>query len=208
MENQNNNISNQGYPQQYFQELKRSIDGLDCQKIHKIAEIIFDAYKNDKQIFVIGNGGSATTASHFACDLGKGTLKNVYEPYEKRFKVISLTDNVATLIAYGNDLSFEDIFEQQLKNLINAGDVVIGLSGSGNSSNVIKAMIYAKICDAKTVGLLGFHTGGKLAGVVDCEITIPDSHYGRIEDIHLVLCHLISDVVFEMKERNKKNKLS
>lgn len=194
MQEQNNNLV-----QQYFQELKKSIDGLDYQKIQKAIEIIFDAYKNDKQIFILGNGGSAATASHFACDLGKGTLKNIYNHTEKRFRAISLTDNVATLIAYGNDLSFDDIFVEQLKNLINEGDVVIGISGSGNSKNVIKAIQYAKERGAKTIGFLGFKTGGKLSQMVDCGVVVQDDHYGRIEDVHLSLVHLVSENLFKLK---------
>lgn len=193
----------QNFTQQYFQNLKKSIDSLDHQQIQKIIDVIFDAYKNGKQIFIIGNGGSSATASHFACDLGKGTRKNVYGENEKRFRAISLTDNVATLAAYSNDESFDDIFIQQLKNLLNEGDVVIGISGSGNSQNVIKAMLFAKEQKASTIGLLGFKTGGKLADIVDNKIIVDDSHYGRIEDIHLMLCHIISDAVFLLK--NRKN---
>ena len=192
-----NNIKN--FSNEYFSELKKAIDGLDSVKIQKIIEVLFEAFKNNKQVFILGNGGSASNASHFACDLGKGTLKNVYDMQEKRFKVISLTDNVATIMAFGNDLSFEDIFVQQLRNLINPGDIVIGMSGSGNSINVIKAIEYAKVCGAKTIGFLGFGTGGKLAKIVDYEIIVQNNHYGRIEDIHLVLCHLISDSLAALK---------
>lgn len=192
----------ENFTQQYFQDLKRAIDGLDRQKIKTIIEAVFDAYKNDKQIFVIGNGGSASTASHFACDLGKGTLKNIYGINEKRFRAISLTDNVATMAAYGNDMSFDDIFVQQLRNLLNEGDLVIGISGSGNSPNVVNAVLYAKEKGAKTIGLLGFQTGGKLAGLVDQAVVVDANHYGRIEDIHLVLCHIIADAVFVLKNQN------
>lgn len=205
MENNTENIKN--YPQEYFKELEKGIVGLDFAKIQKVIEVVFEAYRNNRQVFILGNGGSASTASHFACDLGKGTLQNVYDMKEKRFKVISLTDNVATLMAYGNDLSFDDVFVQQLNNLINEGDVVIGISGSGNSANVIKAIEYAKQCGAKTIGLLGFKTGGKMGGVVDYEITVADNHYGRIEDIHLALCHMISDSLAILKKQ-KENHLA
>ena len=151
----------------------------------------------------MGDGGSASNASHFACDLGKGTLKRVYDGKEKRFRVISLTDNIVTITAFANDLSFEDIFVQQLHNLIDKGDVVIGISGSGNSPNVIKAIRYAQTCGAKTIGFLGFKTGGKLSKLVDYEITVQDNHYGRIEDIHLALGHLITDNLAELKNRKR-----
>lgn len=192
------------FSKNYFEELKKAVDKLDLEKIQKITEIIYDAYKNDKQIFILGNGGSASTASHFACDLGKGTLERFYDDKEKRFRVISLTDNIATITAFGNDLSFENIFSQQLSNLINKDDVVIGISGSGNSPNIIKAIQYAKKCGAKTIGFLGFKTGGKLAQLVDYEIIVQGEHYGRIEDIHLILGHLIANNLTELKKRENK----
>ncbi len=192
------------FSKNYFEEVRKAVDKLDLEKIQKITEVIYDAYKNDKQIFIMGNGGSASTASHFACDLSKGTLQRIYDEKEKRFRVISLTDNVATIMALGNDLSFEDVFVQQLRNLVNKDDVVIGISGSGNSANVIKAIEYAKECGAKTVGFLGFKTGGKLHDLVDYEITVQDNHYGRIEDIHLILEHLITNNLAEMKKEENK----
>lgn len=191
------------FAEEYFQELNKSLDSLDGEKIQKVIGVIFEAYKKNKQVFILGNGGSASTASHFACDLSKGTLDNVYDDREKRFRAISLTDNVAIATAFSNDLSFEDIFCQQLRNLINKGDVVIGISGSGNSLNVIKAIRYAKKCGAKTIGFLGFKTGGKLRKLVDYEITVQDNHYGRIEDVHLVLAHLISSSLAELKKAER-----
>jgi len=188
------------FSKNYFEETRKAIERLNLEKIQKIAEVLYRAYKNNKQIFIMGNGGSASTASHFACDLGKGTLQRVYDEKEKRFRVISLTDNVATLMAFGNDLSFEDIFCQQLSNLVNREDVVIGISGSGNSANIVKAIEYAKRCGAKTIGFLGFYTGGKLRDLVDYEITVQDNHYGRIEDIHLMLEHLITNYFAELKK--------
>jgi len=192
------------FSKQYFKKIKEIINNLDSKKIQKIVEILFDAYKNNKQIFVLGNGGSAANSSHFACDLAKGTLENVYDDNERRFRAISLTDNIAIATAFGNDLSFEDIFCQQLRNLVNEGDVVIGISASGNSANVIKAIKYAKKCGAKTIGLLGFRTGGKLRDLVDYEITVQDDHYGRIEDIHLMLAHFIVSSLTELKNRKKE----
>jgi len=188
------------FSKNYFEQIKVLINQLDLDKIQKITEVIYNAYKNDKQIFIIGNGGSASTASHFACDLGKGTLKNFYDDQEKRFKVISLTDNVATMMAFANDLCFEDIFVQQLRNLVNPGDVVIGISASGNSADVVRAIEYSKRCGAKTIGFLGFRTGGKLHDLVDYEITVQDEHYGRSEDIHMIMVHLITNYFAELKK--------
>jgi len=162
------------FSENYFKELNSAILQIDKDKIAKIAEVIYDAYKNDKQIFVLGNGGSASTASHFVCDLAKGTVKDFSNIREKRFKAISLADNIALITAIGNDLSYEDIFWQQLSGLVKEGDVVIGISASGNSPNIVKAILKSKECGAKTIGLLGFETGGKLHDLVDNEITIQD----------------------------------
>lgn len=194
------NMDIKEFSKNYFGQIKELINQIDLDKIQRITGVIYNAYEKDKQIFIIGNGGSASTASHFACDLGKGPLKNFDDEKEKRFKVISLTDNVATMIAFANDLSFEDIFVQQLRNLVNPGDVVIGISASGNSANVVKGIEYAKRCGAKTIGFLGFKTGGKLHDLVDYEITVQDEHYGRSEDIHLMLIHLITNYFAELKK--------
>ncbi len=180
------------FTSEYFEELKKIFDNIDKKGIEEITDIIYKAYVNDRTIFILGNGGSASTASHFACDLGKGTLSRVYDHNEKRFRVVSLTDNVAVLTAYANDLSFDDIFLQQLRNLVHRGDVVIAITGSGNSKNVIKAVKYARDCGAITIGLLGFD-GGKVKKFLDKYVIVPSNHYGRIEDVHLILEHMITD---------------
>src|SRR3989344_7466785 len=169
----------------YYKDLKKVIDQTDLDDIQKIAEQLLKAYENDKTVFIFGNGGSASTASHMAADFGKGTLKNVYDSKEKRFRVISLTDNVASMTAFANDLSYDDMFSQQLHNLIKAKDVVIGISGSGNTPNIIKALMYAKNQGATTVGLLGHTSGGKARDLVDLDVTIQSNNYGIIEDLHL-----------------------
>jgi len=112
----------------YFKELKKIIDEISVEDIKKVTDLLYDAYKKNKQIFIIGNGGSASTASHFACDLSKGTLQRVYDEKEKRIRAISIVDNVALLTALSNDLSYDDVFSQQLKNLINYGDILIAIS--------------------------------------------------------------------------------
>jgi len=193
------------FSKEYFRQVHENLAAIDLEKLQKIIEVIFEAYKNDKQIFIFGNGGSSSNASHFACDLGKGTLNNVYDKKEKRFRAISLTDNVATIMAFGNDLSFEDVFSEQLRNLINKGDVAVGMSCSGNSPNVVKAIAYAKERGATTIGFLGFKTGGKLRDMVDYEITVPDNHYGRVEDIHLMLCHFVTNSLALLKQQNEQD---
>ncbi len=145
----------------------------------------------------MGNGGSASLASHFACDLSKGTLQNVHDDNEKRFRVISLTDNIALMTAYSNDLGYEHVFSQQLKNLVNEGDVVIGISASGNSKNVINAISLAKKSKAVSIGLLGFD-GGKLKEIVDLKLWVNKDNYGIVEDVHSSLQHMIC---FAVKER-------
>ena len=183
----------------YFNEVKRCLDELDVKKIELAIDMLLEAYKNGRKVFILGNGGGASTASHMACDLGKGTLQRIYDNSERRLRAISLTDNVATMTAFGNDLSFDDIFIQQLRNLVETDDLVIALSGSGNSKNVIKAMEYAKSCGAKTIGILGFTTGGKAGKIVDCSIVVPSNHYGPIEDIQLILNHLIASWIAKIK---------
>jgi D-sedoheptulose 7-phosphate isomerase len=141
----------------------------------------------------------AASASHMACDLGKGTLARHYNKNEKRLRVISLSDNISTITAYANDLSYNEVFVQQLRNLVNKDDLVIVLSGSGNSKNVIKAVKYAKTHGAKTIGLLGFTTGGKLAKMVDCAIIVKSNNYGPVEDVHVALHHIITACFAKLK---------
>ncbi|OGG00074.1 hypothetical protein A3D78_05145 [Candidatus Gottesmanbacteria bacterium RIFCSPHIGHO2_02_FULL_39_14] len=196
-----NRLSSQAFIDDYIRGLKESLDRLPRDKIEEAIGIILEAYKRGRKIFVMGNGGSASNASHMACDLGKGTLRRVYDEREKRFRVISLTDNVALMTAFANDLSYSDVFVQQLRNLVEAEDVVIVLSGSGNSINVVRAVKYAKKKGAKTIGLLGFKTGGKLAAMVDCAIIADSLHYGQCEDIQLILDHIITSWIARVKQK-------
>jgi D-sedoheptulose 7-phosphate isomerase len=188
----------------YIKELQHCLEKLDKYAIYQAVEILFEAYENGKKIFILGNGGSAGIASHMACDLGKGTLNREYDD-EKRFKVISLTDNVPVITAFANDLSYEDIFIQQLKNLVEENDVVVALSGSGNSPNILKALKYAKKCKAKTIGFLGFIDGGKAKKLVDCAIIAKSRYYGPCEDIQLILDHVIISWLSKIKHDLHKN---
>jgi len=180
----------------YFEKLSFLLKSLDRQAIDNAIQIIYQAYQADHQIFIIGNGGSASTASHFCCDLSKGLLGHKGDRKVKRAKVISLTDNIALMSAWSNDTCYEDVFIEQLKNLLNKEDVLIGISASGNSENIVRAIDYAKKNDAKTIGFLGFN-GGRLKDLADCVILAPENHYGRVEDIHLILEHLISEIIAE-----------
>lgn len=188
----------------YLYEVKRCLETLDKNKLELAIDMIIEAYKNNRKVFILGNGGSASTASHMSADLGKGTLQRVYDNTERRLRVISLTDNVALMTAFANDLSFDDIFVQQLRNLVETDDLVIALSGSGNSPNVVKAIKYAKACGAKTIGLLGFKNGGKLGKMVDCAVIVDSIHYGPIEDVQLILNHLIASWIAKIKNIHDK----
>ena len=177
---------------EYVFHLQTAISAIPMDKIKKFTELLLDAYEDERQIFILGNGGSASTASHFACDLSKGTIKG----NGKRFKVISLTDNVALMTAWANDSSYDDVFKEQLENLLRPGDVVIGISASGNSRNVLNAIGYARSMDCVTLGFAGFG-GGELARIVDECIVVESHRYGPVEDIHLMLEHIVSYCIAE-----------
>ena len=172
--------------QEYISTLQETINILPVEKIQEVVEIIHEARLAEKQVFIMGNGGSASTASHFVCDLAKNTRK-VGWPH---FKVIGLSDNMAVLSAYANDEGYENVFSQQLENLIQKGDIVIGISASGNSPNVLNGMNVAKKHSAKTIGFTGFD-GGKLGKMVNDHIHIPNKNYGQVEDVHHMLEHMI-----------------
>ena len=172
--------------QNYISHLQGVLERLTLPDVRRSIDVIMEAYYAEKQIFVIGNGGSASTASHLACDLGKGTSI----PGKPRFRVISLTDNVATMTAWSNDVSYEDVFVEQLKNLVTPEDVVIGISASGNSENVIRAMRHAREIGCKTVGWSGFG-GGTLATICDVNVVVDSDRYGPVEDVHLILNHVL-----------------
>ena len=190
----------------YMEDLRKAMESIDLDDIQKIAEILMDAYKNDRRVFILGNGGSAATASHMACDLGKGTLRNIYDVSERRFQVVSLTDNIPMMTAFANDLSYDEMFVQQLRNYAQKGDVIIGISGSGNTPNVIKALLYAKSVGAITVGLLGFNTGGNAKDLVDHHIIIKSNNYGIVEDLHLALDHILTSCPSDKKHMHDHGK--
>ncbi len=170
----------------YLAEVRMTLAELPPDQIEKIKDILFKACKDGKQIFIMGNGGSAATASHFACDLARGTI----------VKAVALTDNVFLLTALANDISYEDIFAWQLMNFLEKDDVVIAFSVSGNSRNVVKAIEDANIKPAVTIGLTGFE-GGKLKDVVQECLMVPCTSVERVEDVHLILAHLLSSYLRE-----------
>ena len=161
---------------------------VDVAAVERVVEIILEAYRRGRHVYVLGNGGSASTASHFACDLSKATIVEG----RARLRVTSLTDNVALLTAWANDTSYENVFAEQLSNLVNAGDVVVAISASGNSPNVLAAVETGRARGAITVAIVGF-TGGLLQPAVDAAVYVPSDSYGVVEDCHLVLEHAITE---------------
>lgn len=190
----------------YFDEVQKTIKKLNSKEILKAIEKILEAYQNDRKVYILGNGGSASIASHLACDLGKGTLNRVYDESEKRVKAISLTDNTALITAYANDVGYDAIFLQQLRNLIEKDDVLIAISGSGNSKNVIKAVRYSKKIGATVIAFSGFEKGGELGTLSDITIISKTSHYGPIEDTHMMVGHLIASCIAHIKRVEHKGK--
>ena len=170
----------------YINELGDVLGNFPHDEFERIVDAFLEAYDNEKQIFVMGNGGSSSTASHLACDINKGVCSGL----EKRFKVICLNDNIPTMLAYANDLSYEDVFLEQLKNYFQPGDVVVGISASGNSENVLKAITYAAQSGGRTIGLCGFQ-GGKLAKIVDIPLVVRSNDMQKVEDVHMVVVHML-----------------
>ncbi|MDP6395993.1 MAG: SIS domain-containing protein [Desulfobacterales bacterium] len=186
---------------QYLTELKEVLDNFNLGQFEKIVNLVLNAYEDEKQIFTMGNGGSASTASHFACDLNKGCCTNL----EKKIKMICLNDNIPTLLAFANDVSYDVVFVEQLKNFLNPGDLVIGISGSGNSENVIKAIHHAKQNNGHTIGFSGF-SGGKLARMVDVSFVAKVDDMQKIEDIHMILVHMIMQAIYSALQPRRGQK--
>jgi D-sedoheptulose 7-phosphate isomerase len=179
------------FSREYLDGLCRVITMVDERRI---AELVFElqcAYDEDRQIFIIGNGGSAGTASHMACDLAKTVLGRKPDKSRRRFRVLSMTDNVPLITALANDLGYEHIFTEQLILYARKSDLLLVITGSGNSPNIVKAVKLARKMGLRTAGLLGFD-GGKVMSMLDAVVLIPDFSYGHVEDLHLVIDHLIT----------------
>jgi D-sedoheptulose 7-phosphate isomerase len=176
----------------YKHQLVDTINQIDTFKVERAIEWMRQTRDNHRHIFTCGNGGSASTASHFVCDIVKGAsyLR------EKRYRIMALTDSLATLTAYSNDVSYDCVFTEQLKNFAQQGDVVLAISGSGNSPNVVGAIEYANSVGCKTIALTG-RDGGKLGPLAQLNIQVPVQHMGRIEDAHLIICHMIAYQLME-----------
>ncbi|MEE8400378.1 MAG: SIS domain-containing protein [Desulfobacterales bacterium] len=175
----------------YLNGLTDLLGQFDHSQFERIMELILEAYDKEHHIFIMGNGGSGSTASHFACDINKGCCVDL----DKKFKVICLNDNIPTMLALANDMSYDVVFEAQIKNFFHEGDLVIGISGSGNSENVLRAIGYAKENGGITIGLSGF-SGGKLAEQVDVSFVAPVDDMQKIEDMHMIVVHMIMQAVY------------
>ncbi len=173
------------FASEYKSQLLKAVDTLDLTGIAQGIEILKEARDQNRQIFVCGNGGSASTASHFVCDMLKCASAR-----GGRFRIMALTDSIPTIMAYSNDVSYECIFTEQLKNFAREGDVVMALSGSGNSPNVVSALNYANSIGCQTIALTG-RDGGKLGTLAKLQIRVSEPHMGRIEDGHLIACHML-----------------
>ncbi|MSR81654.1 MAG: SIS domain-containing protein [Candidatus Latescibacteria bacterium] len=172
----------------YLSELKTALDTLDRAAVQQARQWVGQTRSEGRQLFLCGNGGSAATASHLANDLGKGASYG--RPQASRFRVVALTDNVPWMTALANDVGYEAIFAEQLRNLGQAGDLLIAISGSGNSPNVLNAVQVARDQGMRTIGWCGFG-GGKLATAVDLPVVVASHHMGRVEDVHAIMMHLV-----------------
>ena len=174
-------------PKAYLEKVRELLDAL-VEPSDRLIETLFEAFEEERTIFLVGNGGSAAAASHFGQDLAKGTLSSMQA--KRRFRVIPLTDNVGFITALANDEGYEAIFEQQLRGLARRGDVLVAISGSGNSPNVLRAVEYARSIGMKSIGVTGFD-GGKLRQLADESVHVPIEDMGMTEALHGVVFHLV-----------------
>ena len=180
-------ISVKDFSREYWSQHLECIKRMDLEMLEKIVGVLLRAHRSGKKVYAMGNGGSAATASHLACDLNKtAAVKG-----RPRFKVISINDNVPVMLAIANDIRYEEVFAEQLENFLESQDVVFLISGSGNSPNLLRAAEFARSRGAVTVALLGFE-GGKLKAMVDHPFVVPSRQYGVIEDLHMSICHFLT----------------
>ncbi|HUJ09068.1 MAG TPA: SIS domain-containing protein [Verrucomicrobiae bacterium] len=184
------------FAKNYINSLKKVLDRSPWEAVDPILQAVEEVYQRRGQIFVIGNGGSAATASHMMNDLNKGTLGHKGDAPWPRFRVIALTDNVSLMTAWVNDTDYNHAFSEPLKNLAQRGDLLIAISASGNSPNIIAAVEAAKQIGVKVIGLTGFG-GGKLAKLAAVSFLVPSDEYGPVEDVHMILDHIMTSYLYE-----------
>jgi len=192
------------FAKSYIHGLKGVLDRLPLKPVEEIIQAIEQAQNERRQVFVIGNGGSAATASHMMNDLCKGTLGHKGDAPWPRLRVIALTDNVSLMTAWANDTDYDRVFSEPLKNLAQRGDLLIAISASGNSPNIIAAVEAAKHLGVKVIGLAGFG-GGKLSKMADVSFVVASDEYGPVEDAHMILDHIITGYLYEkLKETHSR----
>ena len=184
----------------YLRTVGEHLQALDLDEMENLADAIFERYQSGRFVFIIGNGGSAANASHFCEDLGKSTVKDFEN--QRRLKVMSLCDNTPYILAWGNDTSFDRIFSEQLKNFAGPGDLLIAISGSGNSPNILKAVEWSNAHGLETFGILGFD-GGRLKGMTHQNLHAKLDDMGIVESLHLIAFHYVLDDVHGRINLNK-----
>ena len=186
---------------EYLDRVRQEISRLDHQQIEALADAIYERYETGKFVFIIGNGGSGANASHFCEDLGKSTVKDFEN--QKRLKVLSLTDNTPYILAWANDTSYDRVFVEQLKNFAGPGDLLVAISGSGNSPNILRAVEWCKKHQVTSFGITGY-SGGKLKELADWNLHCPLDDMGMVESLHLVAFHYVLDDVHGRINCNKR----
>src|SRR3954447_12743565 len=189
------------YLQNYVREQRSALDSIPVDQVESVIDDFRKALKEDRQIFVFGNGGSAANASHFITDLGKSSSDKAY----RRFRCLSLNDNVSWMTAIGNDYKYDDIFKRQLENYARPNDIVMVMSVSGSSPNLVSAIKWCKENNVYTIALIGGKRG-TLSTLADHVIVVNDTHYGRVEDAHMHICHIICYAFIENEELQKEKK--
>ena len=177
----------------YLGDFQKLLAQVDRKQVQTMVDLVTEAYVKEKTVFIIGNGGSGANASHLCEDLGKGTLHDFEK--QRRLKVMSLTDNTPYILAWGNDTAYDRIFVEQLKNFVEKGAVLIAISGSGNSPNVISAIEYANSHGMKTLGVTGYD-GGKLKKIAHHNVHVPSWNMGMVESVHSTLFHYLLDTLY------------
>ncbi|MCS6865478.1 MAG: SIS domain-containing protein [Gemmataceae bacterium] len=190
-------IGTQLNPRQFLARVAEELARVDPQEIQQLADLIYERYLQGRFVFLIGNGGSGSNASHFCEDMGKGTLARSFydDPSKKRLKVLSLTDNTPYILAWGNDEGFDRVFVEQLKNLASPGDLLVAISGSGNSPNILRAVEWANANGLTTFGCTGFK-GGQLKTLAHYGLHVPLDDMGMVESIHLTAFHWVVDDLY------------
>ena len=187
-------------PREYLLQLQSVIDRLDTNVVDRLVEAIWSGYLRSRTVFLFGNGGSAALASHLACDLGKGTINGL----RKRLRAVCLSDNVPMMTAWANDLNYQEVYAEQLRNLIEPGDVAVAISGSGNSMNVVRGLEVAREAGATTMVLTGYD-GGRVKSIADICLIVPSDNMQHIEDAHLCVAHAIfTSVRNRMKQADER----